>query len=253
MPPYFSGEDADVQKIRNLTVSLSNAQLITTTKIVEGDAKEVAEDLGMTKYVITEDESGGNAIVTEDPAAATLANIENPEAYSSDISGDNASDDANLIKCIYAADQPPNPIDINSTEGVSSSHTTISPLYLVTKILKSPESLTESANLDVESESSCFHGAALNSTDLLVSKFYGEKTTLCKSSTKKGNSNLEIRHEKSREIQWVRLGKSSLSKFDRNEIDGGNRLNDRHINYAQAMMKYQFSLEALQCTLFQNS
>ena len=51
----------------------------------------------------------------------------------------------------------------------------------------------------------------------------------------------------------MRLGKSSLFMFDRNEIDGDNRLNDRHINYAQAMMKYQFSLEGLQCTLFQNS
>ena len=165
----FAGKDADVQKIRNLIVSLSNAQLITTIIIVEGDAKEVAEDLGMAKYVITEDKSGGNAVVTEDPAAATLANVENPETYSSDISGDNTSDDANLIKCTYAADQNPNPIDINSTEGVSSSHTTISPLDLVTEILKSSESLTESAILDVESESSCFHGTALNLMDLSVS------------------------------------------------------------------------------------
>ena len=46
---------------------------------------------------------------------------------------------------------------------------------------------------------------------------------------------------------------TSFSKFDRNKIDGGNWLNDRHINYAQAMMKYQLSLEGLQCTLFQNS
>ena len=35
----FAGEEVDVRKIRSLIVSLRNAQLIiTTTKIVEGDA-----------------------------------------------------------------------------------------------------------------------------------------------------------------------------------------------------------------------
>ena len=62
-----------------------------------------------------------------------------------------------------------------------------------------------------------------------------------------------MRRKKSREVEWVRLGKSSLSKFDRDEIDGGSWLNDRHINHAQAMIKSQFSIEGLQCTLFQNS
>ena len=38
----FAGEDIDVQN-RNLIVSLSNVQLITTIKIMEEDAKEVAE------------------------------------------------------------------------------------------------------------------------------------------------------------------------------------------------------------------
>ena len=81
----------------------------------------------ITKGVITEYKSGGNALVTEDP-------VENPETHSSDISSDNASGDADLIKCTYAADQPPNPIVINSAEGVSSLHTTISPLDLVKEI-----------------------------------------------------------------------------------------------------------------------
>jgi len=63
----------------------------------------------------------------------------------------------------------------------------------------------------------------------------------------------EIRREKSHEVQWVKLGKSSLSKFHREEIDTGGRLNDQHMNYAQAMIKSQFSLEGLQCTLFQTT
>jgi len=49
------------------------------------------------------------------------------------------------------------------------------------------------------------------------------------------------------------MGKSSLSKFHREEIDAGGRLNDQHMNYAQAMIKSQFSLEGLQCTLFQTT
>ena len=41
----------------------------------------------ITKGVITEYKSGGNALVTENP-------VENPETHSSDISSDNASGDA---------------------------------------------------------------------------------------------------------------------------------------------------------------
>jgi len=47
--------------------------------------------------------------------------------------------------------------------------------------------------------------------------------------------------------------RSSLSKFHREEIDAGGRLNDQHMNYAQAMIKSQFSLEGLQCMLFQTT
>ena len=73
-------------------------------------------DLEMTKGVITGNKSSGSALVTEDPA--TLIKIENPETYSSDISGDNAPDDANSKKRAHAADQPPNPIAINSVAGM---------------------------------------------------------------------------------------------------------------------------------------
>ena len=57
-------------------------QLITGIKIVEGDTKEVAEDLRMTKYVITKDKSGGNALVTEDSATSTFTSIDNPKTCS---------------------------------------------------------------------------------------------------------------------------------------------------------------------------
>ena len=67
---------------------------------------------------------------------------------------------------------------------------------------------------------------------------------------KKGYPSSEIRRKNSREVQWVKL---VFPNFDREEIDGGSRLNDQHINYTQAMIKSQFSLEGLQCTLFQTS
>lgn len=48
---------------------MSNAQLITT--MVEGNVKEVADELEMTKGVITEEKSGGNTFITEDPETAS--------------------------------------------------------------------------------------------------------------------------------------------------------------------------------------
>jgi len=41
-------------------------------------------------------------------------------------------------------------------------------------------------------------------------------------------------------MNYKKLGKSCLSKFDREEIDGGCYVNDRHINHTQAMIKSQF-------------
>ena len=267
----FHGEEVDVKKIRTLIVSLNTAQLITNIKIVDGYSKKETAEL--TKGVINEDpatpikikdpetedpstpikienpetysseKSGDNALVSED----TALKIENPETYNSPKSGDNALDDVN--SCICATNQPQSPI--NSVEGMSSPHTTIliSPLDLVQEVLRSPESSRESVCIvDRDNVTSYIYGATSNSQVFSASKFYGKKT-----SAKKSYLDLEIRRKKSREVQWVKLGKSSLSKFDRDEIDGGSRLNDRHINHAQAMIKSQFSLEGLQCTLFQNS
>ena len=129
-------------------------------------------------------------------------------------------------------------------------NTTISPQGLVQEVLRSPESKGDPEGesvitLDLDNGTSC---GMSKSKALAMSTFYGKKTSM-----KKGYPSSEIRRKNSREVQWVKLGKSSLSKFDREEIDGGSRLNDQHINYALAMIKSQFSVEGLQCTLFQTS
>ena len=43
----------------------------------------------------------------------------------------------------------------------------------------------------------------------------------------------------------------SLTLSDRDEITGGLQLNDKHINYTQNILKYQFSIQGLQSTLLQ--
>ena len=60
----FAAEEVDVHKIRSLIVSLRNTQLIITTKkIVVGDAKKVTDDLDSTKD-FTEDKSSDNALLS---------------------------------------------------------------------------------------------------------------------------------------------------------------------------------------------
>ena len=180
------------------------------------------------------EKSSDNALVSED----TALKIENPETNSNAKSSDNALDDVNSCICA-ATDQLQSPI--NTTEALSSSHTTILPLYLVQEVLISPEYLRESISIvDRDNVTSYVYGTTSNSK---ASKFYGEKTSA------KRYLDLEIKHKKSHEVQWVKLGKSSLSKFDKDGIDSGSRLNVRHINHAHAMIKSQ----GLQCTLFQNS
>lgn len=58
--------------------------------------------------------------------------------------------------------------------------------------------------------------------------------------------------EQTKEL-WVRFGKLSLMRVQRNEIELGHRLKDYHINFAQAIIKDQFSIEGLQCTLLQKT
>ena len=179
----------------------------------------------------------------EDPS--TAIKIEDPESYSNEKSGDKL-DDVDSHTC--TVNPPKNHLTINLVESIPSPHATISPLDLVQEVLRSPESPKESvlSTVDIDKVRLNLHGAACNSKKP-ASKFYGEKNSV------KRYPYSEMRRKKSREVEWVRLGKSSLSKFDRDEIDGGSRLNDRHINHAQAMIKSQFSIEGLQCTLFQNS
>ena len=110
----------------------------------------------------------------------------------------------------------------------------ISPQGLVQEVTRSPEPKGDPEGesvitLDVDNATSC---AMSKSKALATSTFYGKKTGM-----KKGYPSSEIKRKNSREVQWVKLGKSSISKFDREETDGGSRLNDQHINYAQAMIK----------------
>ena len=50
---------------------------------------------------------------------------------------------------------------------------------------------------------------------------------------------------------WVKCGKISLSKSQRQEIERGDWLDDNHINFAQNLIKVQFNIEGLQSTLLQ--
>ena len=52
---------------------------------------------------------------------------------------------------------------------------------------------------------------------------------------------------------WVKFGRVSLTLSDRDDIAGGFQLNDKHINYAQTILKCQFSSNGLQSTLLQAS
>ena len=130
-------------------------------------------------------------------------------------------------------DLPQSPINLESIPSPCKYHN------ITTRFsTRSPESSGESVcPVDRDSVTSYIHGAPSKSKVVSAYKFYGGKT----SAKKEYDLDLEIRHKKSRKVQWVKLGKSCLSKFDREEIDDGSRLNDRHINHEQAMIKSQFS------------
>ena len=52
-----------------------------------------------------------------------------------------------------------------------------------------------------------------------------------------------------KELVWIRFGKLSHTRFQTDEIEVGHRLKDYHITFAQAIIKNQFSIKGLQCTL----
>ena len=67
-----------------------------------------------------------------------------------------------------------------------------------------------------------------------------------------------VKHQSSASVlvsssTWVKFGRVSLTLSDRDEIAGGFQLNDKHINYAQTILKCQFSIKGLQSTLLQAS
>ena len=167
--------------------------------------------------------------------------IENPETYGGNKCSDIFLDDADSITS--TTDQTQSPV-----LSVHSPNTTISPQWLVQEVLESPDSEGDSEGESVVAD---------NATSYATSKALAKSTVhfiVRKWAQRKGSYlSSEIRGEKLREVQWVKLGKSGLSKFHREEIDAGGRLNDQHMNYAQAMIKSQISFEGLQCTLFQTT
>ena len=52
---------------------------------------------------------------------------------------------------------------------------------------------------------------------------------------------------------WVRHGRSVLTIAERDMINYGKQLNDRHINYAQTVIRSQFSIKGMQLTLYQHT
>ena len=64
---------------------------------------------------------------------------------------------------------------------------------------------------------------------------------------------LDIDYSHSNTDMWVKCGKISLSKSQRQEIERGDWLDDHVINFAQNLIKIQFNIEGLQSTLLQKS
>ena len=52
---------------------------------------------------------------------------------------------------------------------------------------------------------------------------------------------------------WVRFGKSFFTTQERDQINYGKQLTDKHINHAQNIIKCQFCIEGLQLTLYQHT
>jgi len=112
-------------------------------------------------------------------AVIGILKIETLEAYdSSNKSGDNASDDANVV---CATDQPQ-----SSAKNISSPNTIVSPLELVEDVLRSPKSSGKSVSpVDKGSVTSCIHGAQSESklfqhSTFMVGKLVQRTNTLIK-------------------------------------------------------------------------
>ena len=52
---------------------------------------------------------------------------------------------------------------------------------------------------------------------------------------------------------WVRHGRSFLTTAERDMINYGKQLNDKHINYAQMVIRSQFSIKGMQLILYQHT
>ena len=183
----FHGKEFDIEKIRSLAVILNTTQLVDKINIVDGySEKEIAE---IIKGVIsedgtlvkkedaetnTDDQVSKNSFITEGhemssmKQAAALGSedtAENPKTYSK--SWDNAT---NVITRDIGTSYRPQ----SSMQCMSYPNTSISPLGLVQKVLKSPESEGYSEGeplitVDVDNAASC---ATSKSKVLETSEFY---------------------------------------------------------------------------------
>ena len=215
------------------------------------------DQVGESSSAIVKTEIADLEVSSTKHAAALDSNntAENdPETHSNKSVGNDLDGSSTITESACPSDQPQCPINpINPVHCVSSPspNPTISPLGLVQEVLRSPESVGDSSEeepvITLDADNSTLNAKSKASA---TSTFYCKKTCI---DMKRGYLSAEMRRQKSREVQWVKLGKSSLSKFDREQIDDGSQLNDKHINHAQAMIKSQFSLEGLQCTLFQTT
>ena len=157
-----------------------------------------------------------------------------------------------------------------STEALSFPHASIctriegaSQIYVNTKMISSSEASADTviitsqpSKVKVNNQITNSSRGAINAEIKAASPsiFYGGKVTSISSKKEPtGTSKVTQVQQKSQDIVWVKLGKSSLTKFHRAQIDQGDRLHDQHINHAQSIIRNQYALKGLHCTLLQKT
>ena len=157
-----------------------------------------------------------------------------------------------------------------STEALSSPQASIctrienaSQIYVNTKMISSSEASADTVIITSQPSKVKVNNQITNSSRAAIyaeikaaspSIFYGGKVTSISSKKEPtGTSKVTQVQQKSQDVVWIKLGKSSLTKFHRAQIDRGDRLHDQHINHAQSIIRNQYSLKELQCTLLQKT
>ena len=85
-----------------------------------------------------------------------------------------------------------------------------------------------------------------------------KSNTESQSISPSGLSTIAVEHNYSKNpvetpYAWLRFGKSFLTTLERDQINYGKQLTDKHINHAQNIIKSQFCIERLQLTLYQHT